>query len=734
VRAASTLLGAALLVAAAAAAVTSTAGAATRLFVVNHVASNDVRGMATWGGAVALATNGGVVFADTTTLATTQVLRSSAGLPTNNLLAVVASPGGLLWIGTAGSGVSRMRPDGTFLRTLTTFDGLPGDRVQAFLRSGDSIWVATNGGVALFTENPATGQPSLRRSDSKASTGGGIASDDVTSLAIWGDTLWCGTDSGLSSFASGVWTARGGVTSERVQALLVARDSLWIGTKTALRVYAPGSVSTRGIPAETIALAAIPGGVGRGTTIGAYLEAPDGTETSLGTTGLRVGRVQVLLATPASRVMAATPAGLARFVGGAALWEPIRAEGPEVNGGSKVAARGRNVWVTLGNGAPPGLSIGTLLRYDGNAWSTITTASSGGALQSTGAIGILASNDERVWVGHCCSPAAGPTRPRIDRWDPVADLWDAPAAFNIFALAQAPSGRVYAAGVEHENGVYVFDGGSGALLDSLTPGNTGGGLTTNNLRGIAFDVAGRAWIGTVDNGVDRWDGRGTDAHGDDLWTHFGPGFPDLQVTSVAAVSPNDAWIGTQGGVARVANDALDLAATSSANAAIQNRSVSALAVDSEGAVWIATTGGLTRVATTGTIESFDIDDGLADNDVLALSWDGIRNALWAVTAGGVSEIYPSSTTKTPFGDGSFVYPNPATAANQTLRVGGITGEVVGEIRDLAGNRLRSFRADPATPVVWDFRDGRGTRVAPGLYLVVLRRGDLTRVLRVAVTS
>jgi len=59
--------------------------------------------------------------------------------------------------------------------------------------------------------------------------------------------------------------------------------------------------------------------------------------------------------------------------------------------------------------------------------------------------------------------------------------------------------------------------------------------------------------------------------------------------------------------------------------------------------------------------------------------------------------------------------------------------VSGEIRDLAGNRLRSFRANPAAPAAWDLRDERGAVVAPGVYLVVLRQGDFTRVLRVAVT-
>ena len=718
----------------AAAALPGSAEGATRLFVVNHVASNDVRAAAPWGASLALATNGGLVFADSATGATSKILRQGGGLPSNNLLAVIASPGGLLWIGTADRGIARMRPDGSFLRTLTSFDGLPSDRVQAFFRTGDSIWVATSGGVALFTESSANGQIALRRSDSRASTGGALVSDDVTSFAVRSDTLWCGTNAGLSTFASGVWSARAGVASERVQALLLNRDSLWIGTKTGLRVYAGGAAVSRGLGIETLALGAVPAGVGRGTPIGPYVLSPDGAESSLGLAGLPIARVQALLATPSSRVVAGTNAGMARLVGGTTPWEPVRSAGPEWNGGSRVSAGGQNVWITLGNAVPPGIGIGGVMRYDGTSWSILTSASTGGNLQSAGAIGVLAARDGRVWVGHCCSGSFGSSRPRTDRWDPAGDVWDLPAAYNIYTFAQAPSGRVFAAGVEYENGVYLFDGTTAALLDSLTPDNTSAGLTRNNLRGISFDGAGHAWIATVDNGVDRWNGNGTDDRGDDVWTHFaGAGFPSLQSTAIAAISAGDVWVGTRGGAVRIVNDAVDLSATSRLNAAIGGAAVNDLAVDRDGGVWIATGGGLTRVSPTGVIETFGEADGLADDDVVALAWDGSREILWAVTAGGVSEIHPSGSGRAAFDDGSYVYPNPVAEANAPVRLGGIAGEVRGEIRDLAGNRLQSFRANPAAPSVWDLRDERGAIVAPGVYLVVLRQGDITRVLRVAVT-
>ncbi|HET7903400.1 MAG TPA: hypothetical protein VFM17_02460 [Candidatus Eisenbacteria bacterium] len=725
-RAAAAALAAALLAA-------SSAGAATRLFVVNHVASNDVRAAGPWAGRLALATAGGLVLADTASLETAKLLRASSGIPSDNLLSIAESPAGYLWIGTADRGLSRLRPDGTFLRTLTSFDGIPSDRVQAILRSGDSLWVATNGGVALFAENPANGQFSLRRSDSQASTAGGIVSDDVTSLAVWGDTLWAGTAAGLSVYAGGTWTPRTAITAARVQALLVARDTLWIGTKTGLLVYAGGAASLRGSSVETLSLGTHPEGVARGSVTGPLVERADGTEFAPGTGGLPTPRVQAILSTASGRVFAGTNGGLARYVGGTPPWEPVLSPGPIANGGVRIAANAHGAWVTLGNVSPPGYVVGALLHYDGRDWRAITSAGTGGQLQQASLFGILAARDGRIWLGHCCSNNFSDGRPRVDRWDPAADVWDRPQAYNIFGWTEGPGSRVTGVGVEYEQGVYFFDASSGALLDSLTPTNTAGGLTRENLRDAAYDAQGRGWFATADNGVDRWAGQGTDTRADDVWTHFATGFPSLQTTSVAAVSATDVWVGTRAGAVRIVNDLLDLAAMSRVNSILAGAGVNDLAIDSERGVWIASSAGLLRVAATGTVESFDVDDGLASTDVLGLAWDDGRDVLWALTAGGVSEVHPGFGDRFSFDDGSYLYPNPVGPSSAPVRLGGISGEVRGEIRDLSGARVRGFRADPASPEFWDLRDDGGNLVAPGVYLVVLRQGDFTRVLRVAVT-
>jgi hypothetical protein len=90
--------------------------------------------------------------------------------------------------------------------------------------------------------------------------------------------------------------------------------------------------------------------------------------------------------------------------------------------------------------------------------TNVTTANS---LQGADVFSVLSDRSADLWFGHCCSPTD--PKPRVDRWNPGTDVWDRPATTNIYALAQAPDGHVFAGSVEHGNGVYEFDETTAAL-------------------------------------------------------------------------------------------------------------------------------------------------------------------------------------------------------------------------------------------------------------------------------
>lgn len=714
------------------------AGAATKLFIRNHIGSNEIHGLTAWHGALAAATTGGVVTVAMPAGPFGKILAAPGGLPMNRTLAITTSPSGDLWIGTSGAGVARYTPAGGWRRTLTTFDGLPSDRVQAFLRAGDSVWVGTSGGAALFQETPANASVTLRRSDSNASTAGGLVSDDVRALALIGDTLWVGTGAGLSSYTSGAWVDRRAVFSGAVNALLAVGDTLWVGTAAGPRAYAGGVLApvAPGHVGSTLALAELAGVVYSATNgigvfrkiAGAWVATGSGLPPGVSTLALGIA--------PDGALWAGGQTGLARYDASADQWVEHRTQGPAVSSLQKVAVSGSTVWFTPGNATAPDLGSGVVLKTDGTTWEAVTSVSTGGALDATSVFGILASREGPLWFGHCCGP--GPLRPRVDRYDPATDTWLAPGGSNVLSFGQAPSGRVFA--VSDWNGAFVYDGATAALLDSLTPtnttppgGSTFGSLSSVDLRGVGFETSGLGWFATAGTYADRWNDNGTDVHSDDRWDHFVTGFPDPHTTSVEVLPPNTVFIGTQVGIVVLTNGLVDLARKDAINAVIGTAIVQDLAADPRRVVWIATNSGLVRFDdATRVVERYTVADGLIDDDVRGVAWDESRGVLWAATANGVSEVHPQIAGSPSFSDGAFVYPNPARDG-APLRIGGLTGAVEGEIRDVVGNLVRHIHADPVNNVVWDLKDPSGAPAAPGVYLVVLRDGDRVRVLKAAVT-
>lgn len=717
-------------------AVPAVSGAATSVFITNHVHSDQVSALTVWQGKVVAATLGGLVMVDPATRERTKLLASPGGLPSNSVLSVAVGPSGILWAGTADKGLARLVPGGGFKRTLTSFDGLPSDHVQSLYVHGDSVWVGTSGGVALFTES-ASGQATLRRSDSKASTGGGLVSDDVLAFQQVADTLWVGTSGGLSTFTSGVWQNRASTLAVAVRDLAVHEDTLWAATGAGPRRYGAGAFTlvTDGHPGGSLAFGTVPGLISGSSVQGVYAYTGDAWQ-ALGSVppGLRLSS---FVTAPDGSIWAGSDRGIARYDDVAMAWTLYPTEGPAVNSVERALVDALGAWFATGNAVPPGGSLGNVLHYDGTSWSLLAPSTTGNALQNTSVFGLAEDPQGAIWMGHCCS--ASDPLPRTDRYQPDTDAWTALGTTNIFILTRSPDGLMYAGSVELGNGIYVYDPTVPAVIDSLTPLNTQGsaigtGLASNNLRGISFDTAGRGWIAHAANGLDIWDGRGTlTDHSDDVWKHLATGFPSIQTTAVETDGASSGWVGTVAGVVRIVNDLVVPGTTVAINAALPSTAVRDLELDSEGNLWVATTAGLARVAAGSTfVEHWGTAEGLAGDDVRALAWDAAARTLWVGTTSGISEVVVPKAGATTFTSQSYVYPSPIGPETTALRVGGITGEVTGEIRDVTGAIIKRFRCDPSHDVVWDLLLADGTRARSGVFVVVLRDREEHRMLRVAV--
>ena len=77
------------------------------------------------------------------------VTREPSGLASNVVKAITFDRSGRLWAGTAGKGASRLSPAGTW-DLVNAFDGLPSDSVNVLRADGDTIWIGTTRGIALW--------------------------------------------------------------------------------------------------------------------------------------------------------------------------------------------------------------------------------------------------------------------------------------------------------------------------------------------------------------------------------------------------------------------------------------------------------------------------------------------------------------------------------------------------------------------------------------------------------
>ena len=136
----------------------------------------------------------GLVRFDRATGLTEAIRREPGVLGSNQLSRLAVDPAGRLWVGTRGAGVSRLTADGLGAGILNVLDGVPGDTVSVLEAQGDTMWIGTTEGVALWDGRQITGSLPDANTVSFDTT---FASASVTGIEPLGDTLWLATRRGV---------------------------------------------------------------------------------------------------------------------------------------------------------------------------------------------------------------------------------------------------------------------------------------------------------------------------------------------------------------------------------------------------------------------------------------------------------------------------------------------------------------------------------------------------------
>lgn len=557
-----------------------------------------VRGLAVGQGDAWLATADGVAHYDGNAWTVTT---TADGLPSDDVTAVAVDAAGAVWAATSGD---EQQAD------IVTFNGevwtphpardataevLLSDIVRDVLTTPDGdLWLATPAGVNRYRDGRWTAY----------TMDDGLPGRDVRRLAWAYDALWAATDTGLGRFQEGSWSAFGTVTHGRVgdgvHDLAVAPDGrLWVsldpGWPDGLRVF-------NGATWETVPT------LSEGTFV-----------REIGFLPAERGGQLVVLAEEGDTAL------IGLFGGQNWGWQKMDELAYQIERFA-VAPDGR-LWAM---GQRPGEAESlTVYDVDGLRLSGVSATFSGAGdssgapdfLGSGNAAPILFTDDGRAVVGGAgrlfVFDAAG-----RGALEPL-DVLDIPLAFSrhVFALAGAPDGGLWAG---TERGVSALSGLEGGTWQSfyapaqspawwgsirtmsarpdgsLLLGTSGGGIGLYTGRGfdgvlhpsqgpVAWDRQfypvnsvlledGVLWAASGGGGLARFDGG--------RWQVYAPDPALAARTESLVVSGDEAWIGTEGGLVRLAG----LSSGVCRFAAVDDRLPSLAALeDRNGDIWVGTT-------------------------------------------------------------------------------------------------------------------------------------------------
>ncbi len=160
---------------------------------------------------------------------------NTRGFPGNRVTSI-HSHGGLLWIGTDGSGAGAFFNNTWEYFRSGNVSGLPSNLVRdvvVYSAQPRRAWLATANGVANYND----GQWQIHQQAQ------GLGSNDTLSLAIVGSRVWVGTNGAGASVYDGItWTthstSNSNIAHDTVRSITVGPDGrVWLGTDGGVSVY-----------------------------------------------------------------------------------------------------------------------------------------------------------------------------------------------------------------------------------------------------------------------------------------------------------------------------------------------------------------------------------------------------------------------------------------------------------------------------------------------------------------
>lgn len=418
-----------------------------------------------------------------------------------------------------------------------------GDEIGGIVSFGDSLWVATGGGLARIDKTDGSFFVYTK-------TNSGLPSLDLTCVSILdpltGNSLGIGTGSSGFVIKNGnSWTNYNSSNSPLPGNEV--RDILWDG------VNSQWIATNQGL---------------------ARLTATGWTVYTSSNSFLPNNSVTCLAVDPNSNLWIGTDGGGVAMFDRGVSWQTFSVETNVIND------------IAVDNTGSPWIAVQSfgLARYVGTSWTYYTPQNSG--LPSMYVEALAVGSSGHIWAGTLMSGAA--------RFDGL-QTWTVYDTSN----SEMPQNWVSCFYVDGTSSVWAGTGRSGisrfdgsAWDSNFTTSNSG--LASNQVQHITGSPgSGDIWAGLYN---ERTGSYQLDYFNGSDWSHFNAdnsGLPDFPISSLAGGSAGSVFVATNGGgVARYGGSAWDIFNTS--NSAVPDNEVLDADMDENGNFWIATYSGIGR--------------------------------------------------------------------------------------------------------------------------------------------
>ncbi len=758
----------------------------------NHIDASMITEIVSRDDVLYMTTFGGLLLYDVATGRFEQY-DNATGLPSNALNCLVFDADGDIYIGTDDIGVAKVRlVNGrlTLLRSLSEqIDGIAGSRVNSIALWGSDIVYGSSPGAGIIRNDFAAARYYARD---------GLPADDVLDVLPVGNTVWMATDGGVAALDRlGLISLVPGAPAE-ANVLGTDGSTVWVGTDSGVRRFDPSNSSWTDVgPAGfRIYSFAWDGSMWAGSTRNLFHYSGAGQTWA---------QVRVDSLTTRYNTSSGTNAILMRGLG-------LSSNGDAYMGGVEPTDRrgvnllrydGARVTNLFPNGAGANNVLRLTVDTDGSVWASFFNFYVG-KLTPAGTwvnynspllpanqlpsnqyanLAFLADSDGRKWF---CTLSK--TTNTLDEFDDgldasyANDVWtrhtigsgggDGLGSLSFQRAREDPAGNRWFLGdvsmlaSQGWQGIDVLSKDKSAWLQK-SPANDAE-MISGDVVDVAFpsDPASRdfAYVATRTAGIQRWYHQGyawseLSNLADDFWNTAiaGGDLPtSADIRALAVRSDGILWIATSAGLFRYnqfppprESSLREIPVYIGIGAGILSPGVFDVLLDHDENLWVATTSGLNRIARDdeNDIQAFTTAAGfvalsglryplsvispLAHADCRSLALHRTRNIIYIGTFGGLS-IYDATATQAVSSDVSnvYVYPNPVygSRGQTTLKIENLPGPVTIEVYNLEGELVHTQSAQASGDVIWDLTDRSGFLVGSGKYIVRIASsgGSVTR--------